>query len=660
MISQKTIAQIFETAKIEDVVGDFVNLKRRGVNMIGLCPFHDEKTPSFTVSPAKNICKCFGCGKGGSPVSFLMEHDNLTYPEALRVLAKKYGIEIEEDGNPDKSKEERQHLESLYLINQFTKDFFIDQMNNTDIGRSVGLHYFKDRGFREDIIERFGLGYSPNDGKSLMKKLDDVGYEKTLYEKLGVVKNGRDFFRGRVMFPIHNLTGKCIGFGGRILKANKKAPKYVNSSEAEIYNKSKILYGMFFAKNAIRKKDECILVEGYTDTISLHQAGIENVVASSGTSLTIEQIRLIKRFTPNIKILYDGDAAGVKAALRGLDLVLEQDLNVKVVLLPEGEDPDSYAQAIGTEAFVKYLDEKATDFILFKMNLLMEEAKGDPVKRSDLIKDIVSSISKIPDPIKRSVYVRECALQLDVGEKVLINAVNKNVVGNIQSRQRQQEINERRANRNAFEEAGFPEEDHSGNNDDEFGLPDSKSDNKEFESIGFQEKDIARILINFGHQNFNDDKTIAQFIFTNIGEIMDAFKTAPYNSIVFEYLEAVKNKTSLSPQHFLNHSDQKIREVALNFNSSPYEYSPGWKERFNITTSQPEPDQNFISDTTQALMRFKLEKIKELCEENLERIKSIAGEKDQAKENRYMQVHIRLKKMEKELTDQLNTVVLKQ
>ena len=659
MISQKTIAQIFETAKIEEVVGDFVNLKRRGVNMIGLCPFHDEKTPSFTVSPAKNICKCFGCGKGGSPVNFLMEHDNLTYPEALRVLAGKYGIEIEEDGNPDKSKEERQHLESLYLINQFTKDFFIDQMNNTDIGKSVGLHYFKDRGFREDIIERFGLGYSPSDGKSLMRKLDEAGYEKALYEKLGVVKNGRDFFRGRVMFPIHNLTGKCIGFGGRILKANKKAPKYVNSSEAEIYNKSKILYGMFFAKNEIRKKDECILVEGYTDTISLHQAGIENVVASSGTSLTIEQIRLIKRFTPNIKILYDGDAAGVKAALRGLDLVLEQDLNVKVVLLPEGEDPDSYAQSIGTEAFVKYLDEKATDFILFKMNLLLEEAKGDPVKRSDLIKDIVNSISKIPDPIKRSVYVRECALQLDVGEKVLINAVNKNVVGNIQSRQRQQEINERRANRTALEDAGFPDEDRS-TPDDEFAIPNDPSEDKQFQSIGFQEKDIARILVNFGDQNFNDDKTISQFIFTNIGEIMDAFKTEPYKSIVFEYLEAVKSKKSLSPQHFLNHKDSKIREIALNFNTSPYEYSPGWKKRFNITTSQPEPDQNFISDTTQALMRFKLEKVKELCEDNLERIKSVTSETDTTNLTKYLQVQKRLIEMRRALTDELKTVVLKQ
>ena len=659
MISQKTIAEIFETAKIEEVVGDFVNLKRRGVNMIGLCPFHDEKTPSFTVSPAKNICKCFGCGKGGSPVSFLMEHDNLTYPEALRVLAQKYGIEIEEDGNPDKSKEERQHLESLYLINQFTKDFFIDQMNNTDIGKSVGLHYFKDRGFREEIIERFGLGYSPSEGKTLKKKLDDAGYEKELYEKLGVVKNGRDFYRGRVMFPIHNLTGKCIGFGGRILKANKKAPKYVNSSEAEIYNKSKILYGMFFAKNEIRKKDECILVEGYTDTISLHQAGIQNVVASSGTSLTIEQIRLIKRFTPNIKILYDGDAAGVKAALRGLDLVLEQDLNVKVVLLPEGEDPDSYAQSIGTEAFVKYLDEKATDFILFKMKLLMEEAKDDPVKRSDLIKDIVSSISKIPDPIKRSVYIRECAIQLDVGEKVLINAVNKNVVGNIQSRQRQQEINERRANRTALQDAGFPEENHNAEQQDEFGPPDSKSDDKAFETIGFQEKDIARILINFGDQDFDDDKTVSQFIFTNIGEIMDAFKTEPYRTIVFEYLEAVKSKKSLSPQHFLNHSDEKIREVALNFNTSPYEYSPGWKKRFNITTSQPEPDQNFINDTSQALMRFKLEKVKELCDENLERIKSVSESNDVGKLTRFLQVQKRLIEMRKELTDKLKTVVLK-
>ena len=361
MITQKTIQEILDTVKVEDVVQEFVNLKRRGVNMIGLCPFHNEKTPSFTVSPGKNIYKCFGCGQGGDSVKFLMEHEQLSYPEALRYLANKYGIEIEETETTQEHREEQQLLDSLYLVNQYARDFYQDQLFNTDFGKSVGLNYFKERGFREETIKKFGLGFAPDKKDAFTLQATQDGYKTEVLKKLGLTTSyGKDFFQNRVLFTIHNLTGKVIGFGGRILVKNKKAPKYINSPETEIYNKSKVLYGAYFAKRAIRKKDECILVEGYTDVLSLHQAGIENVVASSGTSLTIDQIRLIKRYTPNIKILYDGDAAGIKAALRGLDLVLEQDLNVKVVLLPEGEDPDSYLQKVGSAAFETFIEEKSS------------------------------------------------------------------------------------------------------------------------------------------------------------------------------------------------------------------------------------------------------------------------------------------------------------
>ena len=428
MISQKSVQEIIETAKIEDVVQDFVSLKRRGVNLIGLCPFHNEKTPSFTVSPAKNIFKCFGCGQAGNPVGFLMEHENYSFPEALRWLAAKYGIEIEETETTQEAREEQQLFDSLYLVNQFARDYYQDQLFNTDLGKSVGLGYFKRRGFREETIKKFGLGYAPAGRDLFTRQAVGKGYNIELLRKLGLTTQyDRDFFRGRVMFTIHNLSGKVIGFGGRILQKDVKAPKYINSPETEIYNKSKVLYGAYFAKKSIRKEGECILVEGYTDVISLHQAGIENVVASSGTSLTVEQIRLIKRYTPNVKIIYDGDIAGVKAALRGLDLVLEQGMNVKVVLLPEGEDPDSYLQSVGATAFKEYIDQQAQDFILFKAKVLLKEAGDDPVKKAGVIKDIVDSIAKIPDPIIRGLFVRECAKVVGVEEELLVAETNKRV-----------------------------------------------------------------------------------------------------------------------------------------------------------------------------------------------------------------------------------------
>ena len=448
MITQKTIAEIFETAKIDEVVGDFVNLRRRGVNMIGLCPFHNEKTPSFTVSPNKGIYKCFGCGKGGNSVNFVMEHEQFSYPEALRYLAKKYGIKIEEKQLSPEQDLERQRQDSLFIINDFAVNYYHDNLMNSDIGKSVGLSYFKQRGFREETIKKFQLGFAFDKNDHLTLSMVNKGYNLELLKTVGLTSRyGRDFFRNRVQFPIHNLSGKVIGFGGRILVTDKKQPKYLNSPETEIYNKSRVLYGIYFAKKAIRQEDNCFLVEGYTDVISLNQAGIENVVASSGTSLTVGQIQLIKRYTPNITILYDGDAAGVKAALRGLDLVLEQDMNVKVVLLPEGEDPDSFVQSVGTEKFKEYIKEKASDFILFKTNLILKETANDPIKRASLIKDIVESIARIPDPIKRSVFVRECSRLMEMSEQILIDEANKAVMRLVKNRKKERQNEERRKER---------------------------------------------------------------------------------------------------------------------------------------------------------------------------------------------------------------------
>lgn len=448
MILQKTIAEIFETSKIDEVVGDFVNLKRRGVNMIGLCPFHNEKTPSFTVSPAKGIYKCFGCGKGGNSVNFIMEHEQASYPDALRFLAKKYGIKVEEKELSPEQDLERQKRDSLFIINEFATNYYHDNLMNNDIGKSVGLSYFRERGFRKNTIEKFQLGFAFDKNDHLTLSMVNKGYNVELLKSVGLTTRfGRDFFRNRVQFPIHNLSGKVIGFGGRILVSDKKKPKYLNTPETEIYNKSKVLYGIYFAKKTVRQEDNCLLVEGYTDVISLHQAGIENVVSSSGTSLTVGQIQLIKRYTSNITILYDGDTAGVKAALRGLDLVLEQDMNVKVVLLPEGEDPDSYVQSVGTEKFKKYIAKNATDFILFKTNLILKETENDPIKRATLIKDIVESIARIPDPIKRSVFVRECSNLMEMSEQILVDETNKAVLRVIQKRKRERKNEERRQQR---------------------------------------------------------------------------------------------------------------------------------------------------------------------------------------------------------------------
>ncbi|WP_075344558.1 DNA primase [Tenacibaculum agarivorans] len=429
MITKQTIDQVFETARLEEVIGEFVQLKKAGSNFKGLSPFVDEKTPSFMVSPVKQIWKDFSTGKGGNVISFLMEHEHFSYPEAIRWLAKKYNIDIEETEQSDEQKQQINERESMFLVSKFAKDYFHDVLLNTQKGRAIGLSYFKERGFREDTIEKFDLGYCKDEWDNFTKTALDKGYDIKYLKSTGltIVKEGGerdrmfDRFKGRVMFPIHSMSGRILGFGGRILTNDKKAAKYLNSPESDIYHKSKILYGIYQAKKEISKEDNCYLVEGYTDVISFHQSGIENVVASSGTALTPEQIRLVNRLTNNITVLFDGDAAGVRASLRGIDLILEQGMNVRVVAFPEGEDPDSFAKAHSDAELKAYLSENSQDFINFKVSLLLEEAKDDPVKKAGLIRDIVTSISKIPDGIQREVYLQECSRIMDISERVLFS-----------------------------------------------------------------------------------------------------------------------------------------------------------------------------------------------------------------------------------------------
>ena len=430
MIDQATIDRIMDAAQIVDVVSEFVTLRRRGVNYVGLCPFHNEKTPSFSVSPAKGLCKCFSCGKGGNAVHFIMEHEQLTYYEALKWLAKKYGIEVKERELSNEEKQAQSVRESLFLINDFANKYFQDILHNHPDGQAIGMTYFRQRGFRDDIIKKFQLGFSTESRDALYQEAKKKGFNTDYLAKTGLCYTRddgqlRDRFWGRVMFPVHTLSGKVVAFGGRVLKTDSKVAKYVNSPESEIYHKSRELYGIYFAKQAIVKQDKCFLVEGYTDVISMHQAGVENVVASSGTSLTSGQIRMIHRFTNNITVLYDGDMAGIKASIRGIDMLLEEGMNIKVMLLPDGDDPDSFARKHNATEFQEYIAAHEVDFIRFKTNLLMSDAANDPYKRATLITDIVRSISVIPEAIVRSEYIKECSQMLHVEERILVSEINK-------------------------------------------------------------------------------------------------------------------------------------------------------------------------------------------------------------------------------------------
>ena len=644
MIPKQTIDEIFETAIIEDVVGEFVPLKKRGANFLGNCPFHNEKTPSFTVSPAKGIYKCFGCGKAGNSVNFIMEHEHYSYPEALRFLARKYNIEIEEQEQSPEQKEAANELESLYIVSNYAANYFKKQLHETDEGKAIGLSYFLERGFREDIIEKFQLGYNPNAWSDFTETAEKEGYKLSYLEKTGltIIKGDKkiDRFKGRVIFPIHNLSGRVLGFGGRILKTEEKAAKYVNSPESGIYNKSKVLYGIYTAKKAITQEDTCYLVEGYTDVISLYQAGVENVVASSGTSLTEGQIRLIKRFTENVTILYDGDAAGLKASFRGIDMILKEEMNVRVVLFPQGEDPDSFAKSHTSEELKTFIADNTQDFIRFKTSVLIKEVGNDPIKKAELIKDIVGSIAIIPDQIKRSVYTKECSSLLEISEQALINETNKILRKNFSSHSNQpiSEI----------------ETDYIAENQE-------KKENV-VDDLKHWERETIRLLITFGEEIITveaideNEETVSQeisvafYIISNINTDNIKFENETYQKIADLFAEKINNVELTSHQDFTNHSDSDISQLAINIFTSQYELSPNWEKHKIFTVTEEKQLKKAIYNT---MFAFKKSKLKRLIIENQGKIKVETNEEIL---NQLIQEQINLKKIDQQLAAKLGRV----
>ena len=578
MIDRTTIDRIFDAARIIDVVSEFVTLKRRGANYIGCCPFHNERTPSFIVSPVKNIYKCFGCGKAGNSVTFIMDHEQLGYPDALRYLAKKYGIPVEEKERTPEEEQQSDFRESLMVISAYAARVFQEQLFNTREGTAIGLSYFKERGFREDIIKSFELGYSFETRDAFIRKALKDGYkEEFLVETgLGVKTEERgvfDRFSGRVMFPIHSLSGKVIAFGGRVLKTDKKVAKYLNSPESDIYHKSKILYGIFQAKKSIVQNDKCFLVEGYTDVLSMHQAGIENVVASSGTALTVEQIQLIKRFTPNITVLYDGDPAGIKASLRGIDLILQEDMNVKVLLLPDGEDPDSFARSHSASELEAYIRTNETDFITFKAQLLLDDAKNDPIRRSQLITDVVQSIALIPQAIKRSVYLKECARMFEMNEQMLAETANV--------MRRKKADDQRRADaRNATSDIRYPISDIGksdiGKSDigkSDIGKSDIGKSDIGHRNIENAELEIIRLLLRYGQKMLvkpdeetgETGMTVANYIIHELSMDELDLQQPILHRLFEEYRQLIHNGTIVGEQYFTQHPDPDISRLVAGF-----------------------------------------------------------------------------------------------
>jgi DNA primase len=651
MIPRDTIQTIIETARVEEVVGEFVTLRKRGVNLIGLCPFHNEKTPSFTVSPAKGIYKCFGCGKAGNSVNFIMEHEHYTYPEALKFLAKKYNIEVEEEEQTPEQIEAMNEKESLYAVSAYAQKYFSDQLFKTDEGKSIGLSYFKDRELREHTIEQFQLGYSPDSWDAFTQNARQNGYKTEFLVKSGLTieKNGNHFdrFSGRVIFPIHNLSGRVIGFGGRILKKDDKKAKYINSPESDIYNKSQVLYGIYFAKNAIIKKDNCYLVEGYTDVISLFQAGFENVVASSGTSLTTDQIRLIKRYTPNITILYDGDEAGIKASFRGIDMILEQGMNVKIVMFPEGEDPDSYVRTHRSVEVEAFITAQAKDFIRFKTDILLKDVKNDPVKRAGLIKEIVQTISVIPDQITRSVYVRECSVMMEMAEQTLMNELNKLLRKRFRH-QTQQNIPD--------EVVETPEP------------LQEKQLEVDLNDTVFQERDVIRLLLNYGNEtiefeDINEDNQkimvpvkVAEFIVGDLEQDDIQFNNEFYQRIFNEYAEKLKDEDQLPDEkYFINHNSRNLASQAIDLLTSPYELSSKWesKARIEVTTEA----QRLKVAVINSVLSFKAKKIEQLIAENQQEIKEAEGHEKYEDLAILMKKQQDLKTISKTINNQLGRVI---
>ena len=633
MIDRRTIELIMDTAKVEDVVGEFVALRKRGVNMIGLCPFHNEKTPSFTVSPAKNLWKCFGCGKGGKPVHFIMEHEQLSYPDALRWLAKRYHIEIKERELTDEEKREESMRESLFVINQYALQHFIDTLHNTEEGKAIGLNYFRHRGLRDETIRKFCLGYSLERRDSFAKTAVAAGYNPELIAKAGVcysTDDGRlqDRFWGRVIFPVHTLSGKVVAFGGRVLQTNAKAAKYVNSPESEIYHKSDHLYGLYFAKQAIMQKNRCILVEGYLDVISMYQAGIENVVASSGTSLTTGQIRLIHRFTDNVTLLYDGDKAGIKASIRGIDMLLEKGMNINVVLLPEGEDPDSYAQSHSTEEVEEYIERNKVDFIRFKTNLLLDEVGEDPIRRAGLIGDVVKSIAVVPNEILRSEYIKKCSDMLSVSEQLLVKETAKIRMKRAEEQQKNNYAEQAQEAQNAETPQETPVIDEFQQN-----IIESYNNplrHKEKAIIQFMLKNGSKLL-QVPESKENNTPAFTETVISHLYYSFEGdgieFSTPLYKKIFDEACEHATDINFDPENHFLSHPDPEISALAAELCGERYLLSKFFSE-------QKSDERNELAvmfeQTTRLAIAYKLSIVDEMLKTAMAKLKDPAVAADAA------------------------------
>ena len=640
-LSQNTISEVQDRADIEEVVGDYVSLKKKGQNLWACCPFHNEKTPSFSVAPNKGIYKCFGCGKAGDAIQFIMDLEGLSFPEAIKQLAEKYGIEIEEDERLPEQQEAYNEKESLYIVLNYATNYYKDLLHNHEEGKSIGLSYFKERGFSKQTIEKFDLGYALNSWDGLLKAAQSAGHSEELLEKSGLIIKKEetdkvyDRFRNRVIFPVHSISGKPIAFGARILIKDKKQPKYINSPETPVYHKSEVLYGMYQAKQTIRNEDNCFLVEGYTDVISLHQSGVENVVASSGTSLTTNQIQLISRYTKNITVLFDGDTAGIKASLRGIDLILEGGLNVKVVLFPDGEDPDSYSQRLGDEAFKKYLEDNAKDFIRFKSDLLLEDTKKDPIRKAETIQEIVRSISKIPDPVKRAIYVKETSEILEIDEAILVAEQNKLI---LREKQVKGDITKQQANNLSHNYSQASEQ--------------IQKKYSPFEVAALQEKESIRLLLSYGDLPLAEETTLIQYL---INEFKSTEFIHPVYKRIFEDFKNYLNKGEiLNEAHFIKNGDEEIRKAIFSLFTDRYELSENWEKKFQIYTIH---ERHILNDSAFThVLRLKHRSILHLLDLNVQKLRETDSLIEEEKILRYQ---MQLNEAKREIGDLLGMVVVK-
>lgn len=644
MISRKSIDEVLDVARVEDIVGETVELRRRGSNMIGLCPFHNEKTPSFHVSPSKNIYKCFGCGKGGRSIDFLLDYHKMTFVEAVRYIAAKYNIHLEETELTDDQKQVIDERETYFAINEFAANFYHKYALESDYGKSIALAYFESRKIDMESVKKFQLGFAPREGDEFVKAALKAGFSKEKLLELGLMsKSEKDFFVGRIIFPIKNHRGRIAGFAGRILDNNKKLPKYINSIESPVYIKREILYGAFDARISIRQKDNCILAEGYTDIIGMHQYGIGNVVATSGTSLTDEQIELIKRHTKNVLFLFDGDDAGVNAALRGVEKIITKDMNVRVAILPDKEDPDSYIRKVGHDEFIGFLDRNSQDFLLFKANLSLAQVQNDPTGKSELLHEIIDLIAQMPDPLKRNVYAGEMASLFDVDIETIREAITKSL--KVLLAKRGIEENKKNTSQSPLQ------------------IIHTEKEKVEKRSLDlYQEKDIVRVLMVFGNMpvEAENPESLALFIISNIKDLLEFFDEESYKKIIRECLDLLEKDKKIPENHWFNHDDKDIRDLYISFTSTPYYYSHMWEERWQIHLySQPMPDDNFKEDAIQAIMRFRMKKLNKLIKKNQEKLKEIeqAGATG-AELIALLKADIFYKDLRNEVARKMNTVII--